>query len=218
VPAVSLPGATPPRIPRPAIRRSSWLPAALGILAFVGVAAALLGFGRPPTDQGVAALTDAPTLVTGLATAPIVAPGSSVGAGTPPATEDPNATPNPAPTERPGGGPGNGPGATPGPEPTDPNATPRPTKPPATPPPTIPPTPVPTPTPAPTPTPEGRCAVPTLIGETAAEAPGIWAAAGFTGPVTEDPDMNPNQRIGFQSLAPGSSEPCSSGITVGKVT
>lgn len=217
-PNVASPSAPRPRPGLPALappsaRRPRWLPAAVALAVFVAVAGALLGFGRPPTEQGVAALTDAPTLTAGGTSGPVTAPGSSIDGATPgPASIEPGATPGPATTERPGGGPGPGPGDTPPPGPTQPGATPQPTPPPPTPPP---PTPEP---PPPTPTPEPLCIVPLLLGATASAAPGIWETAGFTGPVIEEPPMQPNQRIGFQSLLPDSLEPCSSGITIHKVT
>ena len=212
--AVSLPVAMP-RV----IRVPSWLPAAAAIVVFVVVAGALLGIGRSPSEQRVAGITDAPTGGTNGATAGVVGPGPSIARPTaePGASEPEGATPGPGATEPPGGpgGPG-GPGAT-----QPPGSTPRPTSAPPTPPPgptpTPPSPPTPTPPPPPTTTPEPECIVPILIGETASQATSIWAAAGFTGPVNDAPPMQPNQRIGWQSRDPGTTEPCSSGITIRKV-
>ena len=193
----------------PRVRAPSWVPAAIAIAVFVVVAGALLGIGRPPAEQQVAGITDAPTSATNGATAVVIGPGGSI-AGP---SAEPGVT---EPTGEPGRTAGSG-GATEPPEPTEPAKTPKPTRPPTPAPTPPPPTPAPTP-PPPTPTPEGQCTVPNLIGERASTAAATWSAAGFTGSVTFDPPMQPNQRIGFQSLTPGSSEPCSSGITVSKVT
>lgn len=203
----------PVTIPR-SVRVPSWLPAAMAIVVLVVVAGALLGIGRPTPEQRVAGITDAPTNGTVGPTALIVAPGSSIAsASAEPGASDPaGETAAPGATDPPDGpgGPGGGPT-----EPPDP--TPRPTAPPPTPTSEPTPTPTPVPTPPPTPTPEPQCTVPNLIGETVSEATATWSAAGFTGPVTDDPEMQPNQRIGWQSLTAGTSEPCSSGITVRKV-
>jgi hypothetical protein len=43
---------------------------------------------------------------------------------------------------------------------------------------------------------------------------GIWSDAGFTGPVTYDPPVRPKYIIGSQSLDPGTTADCTSGITV----
>jgi hypothetical protein len=55
-----------------------------------------------------------------------------------------------------------------------------------------------------------------LVGARASDATDAWSDAGFTGSVRFDPQMQPNQRIGVQSLVAGTSEPCSAGITVSK--
>jgi hypothetical protein len=186
----------------------------MAIVVFVVVAGALLGIGRPPSEQRVAGITDAPTNRTAVETAVIVTPGSSI-AGTsaePGATDPAGATTVPGATAPVGpGGPGGGPTEQPDP-------TPRPTRPQATPTPEPPPTPTLVPTPLSTPTPEPQCTVPNLIGQITTQASATWSAAGFTGPITDDPPMQPNQRIGWQSLTAGTSEPCASGITVRKVT
>jgi hypothetical protein len=183
------------------------MPAAIAIAVFVVIAGALLGIGRPAPDQSVAGITDAPRSGTSGPTAVVVAPGTSKPAQTtrPGSTDRGAETPAPDPTGPPDAPGGPGPDATQAPDPT-PRPTPKPTAP------------APTPKPTPRPTPGPECTVPTLIGETATQAPAIWATAGFTGPITFDPPMQPNQRIGWQSLDPGTTEPCSSGITVGKVT
>jgi hypothetical protein len=191
IPSVSLPSLSVSSLTPPIVRVPSWAPAAVAIAVFIVVAGALLGIGRPPPEQGVAALTDAPAR-TSRATAFVVVPGQSIQGTTsePTATDPRDETPEPPATEGPGGGPG--PGETKRPRPS----------------------PRPTPEPTPAPTPEPECIVPSLIGETASEAPAIWSAAGFTGLLTFDSPMQPNQRIGYQSLVAGSSEPCSSGIAV----
>jgi TadE-like protein len=68
-----------------------------------------------------------------------------------------------------------------------------------------------TPSPSPTPIP-GNCIVPDLVGTRANNAAGTWSASGFTGSVTKS--GNGNFTIQSQSLSPGSSQPCSSAITV----
>ena len=217
IPVVAVPGASIPSLNGPRMRVPSWLPAALAIAVFVVVAGALLGIGRPSPEQRVAGITDAPTSGTGGATPVIVAPGTSIEDSTadPGASDPGGVTPGPDATDPTDGPGGPGPGAT-----QPPGSTPRPTPQPPTPPPA--PTPTPpapptqTPAPPPTQTPEPQCIVPNLIGVTASQAPSIWAAAGFTGSITFDPPMQPNQRIGFQSLVPDSFEPCSSEITVGR--
>lgn len=213
-PAFALPSVSAPSLNPPRLRVPTWLPAAIAIAVFVVVAGALLGFGRPPAEQRVAGVTDAPTGGASGATAVVVAPGTSIGDPTgEPGVSDPGGeTPGPGATEPPSG-PGNG--ATEPPGPTQPGSTPRPTPRPT--PTTAPPTPTPIPTPPPTPTPEPECIVPDLVGETLSAATAVWSAAGFSGSITADPPMQPNQRIGWQSLAAGSPESCSSGITVRKV-
>ena len=67
--------------------------------------------------------------------------------------------------------------------------------------------------PSPTPTPQaGTCTVPEFTGTRANDAAGTWSATGFTGSVTTS--GNGNFTIQSQSLAPGSSQLCSVGITV----
>jgi hypothetical protein len=58
------------------------------------------------------------------------------------------------------------------------------------------------------------CEVPTLIGERSSKAKGIWGNAGFTGSIDFEPDIPPQYTIQSQSLAPGSTADCTSGITV----
>lgn len=110
--------------------------------------------------------------------------------GVPAASTVPSATP--APTAAPT--------ATPAPTPTpDPGATPTPTPAP------------PTPTPAPTPQ---MCTVISLLDVQSNKAQGDWRDAGFSGTVIFVPLVPPNYRVQWQSLTVGTSELCTSGITV----
>ena len=168
---------------------------------------ALLMFPGAKLNQVVAAATDAPT-----GTVPGVAVGSeaptavdpSAGSGStdvPPTSTEPPTVGGPTPLPP-------GPGATP--RPRQPNATPKPTQPgaptpPATP---TPPTPIP-----PTPTPESLCSVPTLVGLNKGDVATAWSAAGFTGAISYVP-KGTDWVVGWQSLAIGSTQDCTTGIQV----
>ena len=220
VPNVTVPGVSIPAW-RPPVRIRRWLP---GLIAFAVsglVTAALLGLFRPPLEQGVAALTDAPP--TNAPTGLVVLPGRSIDrTAEPTATDSHSPTLQPIATDRPGGGPG--PGATEPPDPTKPGSTPQPTPKPTpnpTPKPTPTPAPTPTPTPGPTPVPtptEASCSVIDLVGVMTSNASQQWAAAGFTGALTFDPQTPPQFEIAWQSRAVGDSVPCSSGMTVREVS
>jgi curved DNA-binding protein CbpA len=98
-----------------------------------------------------------------------------------------------------------------------PGPTPRPTSTPVS---TVVPTPTPSlaptppPTPAPTPTPALMCTVPSLINFPTSSAQSRWSNAGFTGTVIFEPPVPPVYKILSQSLTAGTSELCTSGITV----
>jgi TadE-like protein len=98
-------------------------------------------------------------------------------------------TPTPAPTVNPSAsaGPSVAPTATPAPTPT------------------------PTPTPAPTP---ATCTVVSLLNLQTNKASQNWSAAGFTGSVIFSPLVPPQYKIAWQSLTVGTTQLCSSGITV----
>ena len=207
-------------VDRPQQRRragSLGLAAVAGIVALLALVSGVVLSGWVP-QMAVAGITDAPGTPTATV-AGIVAGTASplasngIGSPVPPPTTDPTgggggATPPPGP----GGTPA--PGATPT---ARPQPTPRPTSvPSATPTPA--PTPPPTPTPAPTPTPVGpaTCTVPDFDRKWSTDAASIWLAAGFAGPVTVDTSAPQPYKIGWQSLAAGSTATCSSGITVRK--
>ena len=107
--------------------------------------------------------------------------------------------PSPSPSRPPGHG------ATPPPATHPPTAGPTPT-----PIPTLP----PSPTPNPTPTAPTICTVISLLDVSTVKAQEKWAAAGFTGTVTFSPDVPPQYRIVWQSLAIGAKVTCTHGITV----
>lgn len=110
-------------------------------------------------------------------------------------------TSSPAPTAT-----GGAPTATPGPSATaSPSAS---LAPGATP------TPTPTPTPSPTATPVPNCSVVSLLGTKTNRAAAKWKAAGFTGSVIFSPLVPPTYTIAWQSLTVGTTQPCTSGITV----
>jgi hypothetical protein len=124
---------------------------------------------------------------------------SPIGSAVAVASQRPGATPTPRPstpgqTQQPGGGP------TPGPGPTQPPA------------------PTPRPTPRPNPTPQPMCTVISLVDLSTVKAQSTWAAAGFTGTVQFSPDVPPQYRIVWQSLAVGASVTCGHGITVSNAT
>jgi hypothetical protein len=203
-PVIRTPGADRPTTivrPQPALVASQpivnfpALLAAVSIVLLIG-AATLLLMGGSKQGQAVAGATDAPT-----GTAPGIALGSE-----PPATLDPS-------TGQPGASPGSsvtGGGAVVTPRP---KSTPRPPR--QTPSPTVPPG--ATTTPAPTPTPGPKCTVPNLVGLQTSNIQPLWGGAGFTGPITYNPQIPPQFRIAWQSLPAGSSEPCSIGITVKRI-
>lgn len=118
--------------------------------------------------------------------------------GIPVQTTAPTSTPAPSAT---GGTPTGSPGPTASPGAT---ATPAPTGSSA-------PTPPPTATPAPTP---AQCQVISLLGLKTNKAAAEWQAAGFTGSVIFSPLVPPTYTIAWQSLTVGTTQLCSSGITV----
>ena len=220
VPSIAVPSVSIPAWKPPTVRVRRWLPGLVGFAVSGLVTAALLGNIRPPPEQGVAGITDAPT-PTSAPTELAVMPGQSTEGTTAesPASDPGIETPQPSITNRPGGGPGVGP--TDPPDPTKPGSTPRPTPKPTptatpTPAPTPIPTPIPTPTPDPTPT-QASCLVTDLVGVRTSNAAQLWAAAGFTGLLTFDPETPPQYEIAWQSREVGSSVPCTSGMTVREV-
>jgi hypothetical protein len=58
------------------------------------------------------------------------------------------------------------------------------------------------------------CTVPSLINFPSSSAQSRWSNAGFTGTVTVVPPVKPAYMVGWQSLTAGTSELCTSGITV----
>lgn len=122
-------------------------------------------------------------------------------AGVPAASTLPTTSPGPSSSPGPSDTPA--PTATAAPTPTpDPGATPTPTPNPAA---------TPTPTPAPTP---AMCTVISLLDTNSSRAQTEWRDAGFTGTVIFVPLVPPNYRIQWQSLTVGTSQLCSSNITV----
>jgi hypothetical protein len=71
-----------------------------------------------------------------------------------------------------------------------------------------------TPTTAPTSSPPILCTVANLVGVNTGNAQLTWSTAGFTGTVLYSPAIPPQYKIGWQSLTPGESVPCTSDITV----
>jgi hypothetical protein len=102
---------------------------------------------------------------------------------------------------------------TPAPTPTGgaPTATPAPTASPGAS--AIAPTTGPSSTPSPTATP-AQCSVVSLLGTKTNKAATKWKAAGFTGSVIFSPLVPPTYSIAWQSLTVGTTQLCSSGITV----
>lgn len=117
------------------------------------------------------------------------------------ASASPSPTPVPTPTPTPMPGPTPTPTPVPSPTPTPDAPTPTPAA-------------TPSPTATPTPTPEPMCTVPDFDNVRKNNAADTWSDAGFTGSVTFLSGPG-NYRIHYQSLTPGSSEPCISGIEVG---
>ena len=58
------------------------------------------------------------------------------------------------------------------------------------------------------------CTVPSLINVPSSSAQVRWLNAGFTGTVIFEPPVPPPYKIAWQSLTAGTSELCTSGITV----
>jgi hypothetical protein len=77
------------------------------------------------------------------------------------------------------------------------------------------PTNTPTVGPSATPTTLGMCTVPNLVNGRANAAAGTWSAAGFSGTVIKN--GSGNFIVASQSLAYGSSQPCTSGVTIGDI-
>lgn len=79
-------------------------------------------------------------------------------------------------------------------------------------------TPVPTPTAGPTPTPTAtpnpNCTAPNLVGLMTNKAPQAWLSAGFSGPVTFNPLVPPQYKIGLQVPAAANVGSCSGGVLV----
>jgi hypothetical protein len=59
------------------------------------------------------------------------------------------------------------------------------------------------------------CTVPNLLNAPSSSAQSRWLSAGFTGTVTVEAPVQPAYKIAWQSLPAGTSELCTSGITVG---
>jgi hypothetical protein len=176
------------------VRASNLLPVVGAMVALVAVGGVLVALIRPPSDQSIAALTDAPgdstpaqTFIAPQSTPSLVDPSQPFATSTATSIAGGSAGPTIAP----------GPGRTPGPGPT-----PKPT-----------PTSGPTPTPT-APTPGPICTVPNFIGQNTRDARRLWHAASFTGTVTFSPAAPPHYVIQWQRLTAGTSRPCTSGITV----
>jgi hypothetical protein len=129
--------------------------------------------------------------------------------GVPVETEVPTATNSPAPVDTASVAPTSSaaptatPTATPSPSSSlSPGATPTPT-----------PAPTASPTPGPTPTP-ATCTVVSLLNTQTNKAAAKWQAAGFTGSIIFVPLVPPNYKITWQNLTVGTTEPCTTGITV----
>jgi hypothetical protein len=58
------------------------------------------------------------------------------------------------------------------------------------------------------------CTVPNLINAPSTSVPSRWLSAGFTGTVIFEPPVPPAYKIVWQSLPAGTSELCTTGITV----
>ena len=199
-------------LPATPIRRRPGTPLvwpALASIVALGVIWGLVGLIKPPSDQAVAGLTDAPGTLTAPQTLEPPPPTDSiVGPSEPPVAIDPGSS-------VPGGGTSatTNPraGRTPGPGPT-PHTTPAPGSTP-TPEPTSGPTPPPTPTATPAST-SALCTVPNFVGLATHGARPLWRGAGFTGSVTFSPSVPPPYIIQWQSLTANASVACSSAITV----
>jgi hypothetical protein len=191
------------------------IPAGIAAAALIALGVGLQTLAAPKTELAVAGFTNAPSAslpavaAASPTPAPLPSPRPSTFESIPPTTApsssviEPTTAPGPAEPNEP-----NEPNATSGPA-TTPRATPKPTPKPTKPPPT--PAPTDQPTVAPT---QAICTVPILIGTHSATAKGKWANAGFTGGVDFEPDVPPPFTIESQSLAPGTTADCSSGITV----
>jgi hypothetical protein len=125
--------------------------------------------------------------------------------GVPVESETPTATNSPAPSATGSVAPTASVAPTPTPDPSasvGPGASPTPT-----------PVPTPTPTPGPTATPTS-CTVPSLLNVQTNKAAAKWLAAGFTSSVIFVPLVPPNYKILWQSVTVGTSQPCTTGVTV----
>jgi hypothetical protein len=120
--------------------------------------------------------------------------------GIPVPTDTPTPTAGASASAAPSAAPTAAPTAPPGATPT-----------PVAPTPTPGPTPTPTPTPSPTP---ATCTVVSLINLNTSKAATAWKNAGFGGTVIFSPLVPPNYKILWQSLTVGTTQLCTSGITV----
>jgi hypothetical protein len=186
----------PQRVDRSPLARVTSQPAVVAIVALIAVGAILVALNGPTRELAVAAFTDAPS--------PTGAP-AAIGSGFPTASQ---LGESPEPTGPATAGPTFVPVVVPTPVRT-PRSTPRPTPTPA---PTA--TPRRTATPNPTPTATSFCTVIDLVGKRSNQAPALWLAAGFTGTVSYSTPVPPQFTIVSQSLTPGTSIKCTSGITV----
>jgi curved DNA-binding protein CbpA len=196
--------ATPASVGRRGVGTSISRPAIIALIAVITVASGIALLNLPGRQGGVVGVGVLPAGPTSSASQ------SLLGSAPPRATIGANDTAEPifVPADFP----------TPAPLPTlassfGPGPTPRPTPSPG---PTLVPTPslAPAPTPAPTPTPGLMCTVPSLINVQSSSAQVHWLDAGFTGTVIFEPPVPPAYKIAWQSLTAGTTEQCTSGITV----
>jgi DnaJ domain len=220
--------ATPASVGRRGTRTSIPRPAIIALIAVIAVASGIALLNLPAREGGVVGITGAPNSTQGLGGVAVLPAGSTassasqslVESAAPTATIGANGTaepifvpphfPTPAPLPTPASsfGPGPTPRPTPTPAPTlvpTPSLAPMPTPTPSL---------APSPTPAPTPTPGLMCTVPSLINVQSSSAQSHWLNAGFTGTVIFEPPVPPAYKIAWQSLTAGTSEHCTSGITV----
>jgi hypothetical protein len=189
----------PRRVDRSPLARITSQPAVVAIVALIAAGAILVALNGPTRELAVAAFTDAPS--------PTSAP-AAIGSGLPSPTAL-GETAAPTGSSAPQTPPGQTFVPVVIPTRSAPGPTPRPT-----------PTPAPTPTPRrtappnPTPTATPFCTVIDLVGKRSNQAPALWLAAGFTGTVSFSTPVPPQFTIVSQSLTPGASIKCTSGITV----
>jgi hypothetical protein len=222
-PAAPTLSATPASVGRRDTATSIPRPAIIALIAVIAVASGIALLNLPAREGGVVGITGAPNSTHGLGGVAVLPAGSTASSASPSLVESaaPTATIGANGTAEPIFVPPHFPTPAPLPTPASsfgPGPTPRPT---STPAPTLVPTPTPSvgprPTPAPTPTPGLMCTVPSLIDVQSGVVQLHWSNAGFAGTVIfEPPPVPPGYKIAWQSLTAGTSEPCTSGITVRK--